>query len=106
VPPYQRYEQGSQHQASQRAQIAHDYIVTIQSRLREIPARLGASWQGQAATVFQQVLAEWDPQFSQVIASLQRISEALGQSDVTYVESQTTAHELTTQLMAQLSGGR
>ncbi|MCG5213702.1 WXG100 family type VII secretion target [Streptosporangium sp. KLBMP 9127] len=100
----QQYDDGSQLLAATRASDAHAFIVQIQTRLRELNGSVGTVWTGTAATAFSQVVNEWDPQFTAVIRSLERIATTLKDSDISYQNSQTSAEELTQQLKAALGG--
>ncbi|MEO3868614.1 WXG100 family type VII secretion target [Nonomuraea sp. B12E4] len=69
------YEEGIHHGAGARLALAHSNIVQIQRRLNQIPATLGAAWQGDAAHAYKAVLDEWDPHLQSVIDTLDDISE-------------------------------
>jgi WXG100 family type VII secretion target len=99
------YEQGSQHDAAARALTAHDHITQIHNRLVQIPEQLGGSWKGQSATVYTQVLNEWNPQFKKVIDALQTIAENLKDSGIQYEDAGTSTEEVARQLAAALNGG-
>ena len=99
------YEQGSQHDAAARALTAHDHITQIHNRLVQIPEQLGGSWKGQSATVYTQVLNEWNPQFKKVIDALQTIAENLKDSGIQYEDASTSTEEVARQLAAALNGG-
>jgi WXG100 family type VII secretion target len=101
-----RYAEGSQHGAGERALIAHGNITQIHNRLTQIPATLGAAWQGESASVYMQVLNEWNPQFKKVIDALNTIAENLKASGIQYTESNTNAREVAESLKAGLSGGK
>jgi WXG100 family type VII secretion target len=100
-----RFEEGSQHSAAERALIAHGNITQIHNRLTQIPETLGAAWQGPSASVYTQVLNEWNPQFKRVIDALHTIAENLKASGIQYNEATTNASEVAQQLKAALSGG-
>ncbi|MER6944616.1 WXG100 family type VII secretion target [Nonomuraea sp. NPDC000554] len=99
------YQQGSQHDAAARALTAHENITQIHNRLVQIPEQLGASWKGESATVYAQVLNEWNPQFKKVIDALHMIAENLRGSGIQYEEATTGAREVAQNLMAALNGG-
>ncbi|MEV4017832.1 WXG100 family type VII secretion target [Nonomuraea angiospora] len=101
-----RYQEGSQHSAAERALIAHQNITQIHNRLTQIPATLGAAWQGESANIYRQVLDEWNPQFKKVIDALHTIAENLKGSGITYTEANTQASEVATRLKAALGGGQ
>ncbi|GAA2839962.1 WXG100 family type VII secretion target [Nonomuraea rubra] len=100
------YAEGSQHSAAERAQLAVGNIEQIRNRLNQIPATLGAAWQGEAATVYTQVLNEWTPQFTKVIQALDLIAERLEATGIQYTESNTQANDVAAQLRASLNGGK
>ncbi|MEO3804972.1 WXG100 family type VII secretion target [Nonomuraea sp. B1E8] len=106
MPEPTRYEAGSQHSAAERALIAHQNIMQIHNRLTQIPATLGSAWQGQSATVFTQVLNEWNPQFKRVIDALHTIAENLKGSGIQYDEANTNASDVAARLKAALSAGQ
>ncbi|GAB2910404.1 WXG100 family type VII secretion target [Nonomuraea fastidiosa] len=99
------YTEGSQHSAAERAQQAVANIEQIYNRLTQIPETLGAAWQGEAATVYQQVLAEWTPQFRRVIDALNSIGENLKATGIQYNEANTQATDVAAKLRAALAGG-
>ena len=99
------YHQGSQHDAAARALTAHEHITQIHNRLLQIPEQLGGSWKGESATVYTQVLNEWNPQFKKVIDALHQIAENLKGSGIEYEEASTSTQAVTKNLMAALNGG-
>ncbi|MBF8193181.1 WXG100 family type VII secretion target [Nonomuraea sp. K274] len=101
-----RYADGSQHSAADRAMIAHGNITQIHNRLTQIPATLGAAWQGESASVYTQVLNEWNPQFKKVIDALNTIAENLKASGIQYTEANTNAREVAENLKSLLGGGK
>ncbi|MEV0823088.1 WXG100 family type VII secretion target [Nonomuraea rubra] len=100
------FRNGSQGSAAVRAQLAVGNIEQIHNRLNQIPATLTAAWQGEAATVYRQVLDEWTPQFMKVIRALDLIAEKLKATDIQYTESNTQANDVAAQLRASLNGGK
>jgi WXG100 family type VII secretion target len=99
------YEQGSQQDAAARALAAHEHITQIHNRLIQIPEQLGGSWKGDSASVYTQVLNEWNPQFKKVIDALHTISENLKGSGIQYEDAATSTQQVAQSLMAALSGG-
>ncbi|GAA2696987.1 WXG100 family type VII secretion target [Nonomuraea recticatena] len=98
-----QFIEGSQHDAAARALLAYEHITQIHNRLIQIPEQLGASWMGQSASVYTQVLNEWNPQFKNVVEALHRISENLKDSGIQYQEASTSSHAVTQNLMAALN---
>ncbi|SEF80172.1 WXG100 family type VII secretion target [Nonomuraea solani] len=101
-----RFQEGSQHSAAERALTAHGTITQIHNRLTQIPATLGGAWQGESATVYTQVLNEWNPQFKKVIDALHTIAENLKASGIQYTEATTSSREVAENLRAALGGGK
>ena len=100
------YQQGSQQDAATRALTAHEHITQIHSRLLQIPEQLGGAWKGESATVYAQVLNEWNPQFKKVIDALHLIAENLKGSGIEYEEASTSTQAVTQNLMVALNGGK
>ncbi|AQZ65388.1 unnamed protein product [[Actinomadura] parvosata subsp. kistnae] len=98
------YAEGSQHSAAERAQLAVGNIEQIRNRLQQIPETLGASWQGDAARVYTQVLTEWTPQFTKVIQALNTIAENLKATGIQYTEANTQANDVAAALRSALDG--
>jgi WXG100 family type VII secretion target len=85
--------------------IAVGNITNIHNRLQEIPATLGAAWQSSSATIYKQVLTEWNDEFRKVLAALDDIGRKLKESDIQYTDATTTSRDLAENLRAQLSAG-
>lgn len=84
---------------------AGQVLAGIQGRVQQAVAATSGGYQSQAASLFRSVMDQWNGDFGTIISGLERIHEALTQTQRQYVASADQDRQSVNQIASLLNGG-